>query len=424
MRIVDSATWTNAPVQLTVTDDLQRSPADRVLPPAPGDPTLRLADPLVGRGLLRSDRSVVRGASRPGCRRAYHFLAAYVRYTTHLGAYLTLVANPYLGFTGEPGYRSASKCPSRSRSGAGRSRCGCFSRSRRCSLRACSAGTRARWKRRASKPGLRRPVQRPEVDRHTRRRCSDVRVPRLVRVARARPDAERAAGPRRLRHRLRRAGVRLRPAPDRPIRIPTPARPASLGSLGPHPVRLVLEDDGRRSRLTVLFQPLLALPHLVWLALWTLAAFPRRDRERPGRPRARPLGRSAAPLPLRVRSLRGARERLHHARRESVPGLHGHARVPRRHRGGRSRAAEPLDHALPHVSRHPGASWSPALSGALAVVAFLAWFADVARDRRMRPAYGTSARSRSAIRRRRTPIGSSSRTTTRTRAPHSARHPR
>ena len=34
----------------------------------------------------------------------HRFLASYVRYTTHLGAYLTLVANPYPGFTGEPGY--------------------------------------------------------------------------------------------------------------------------------------------------------------------------------------------------------------------------------------------------------------------------------------------------------------------------------
>ncbi len=35
---------------------------------------------------------------------AFHrFLCAYVRYTVHLGAYLTLVANPYPGFTGEAG---------------------------------------------------------------------------------------------------------------------------------------------------------------------------------------------------------------------------------------------------------------------------------------------------------------------------------
>lgn len=39
------------------------------------------------------------------------------------------------------------------------------------------------------------------------------------------------------------------------------------------PVRLVVTDDLRRSRLTVFFRLLLALPHLVWLALWSLAAW-------------------------------------------------------------------------------------------------------------------------------------------------------
>jgi Domain of unknown function (DUF4389) len=41
----------------------------------------------------------------------------------------------------------------------------------------------------------------------------------------------------------------------------------------PHPIRLVVSDDLRRSRLTVFFRLLLALPHLVWLLLWTIAAF-------------------------------------------------------------------------------------------------------------------------------------------------------
>jgi hypothetical protein len=40
-----------------------------------------------------------------------------------------------------------------------------------------------------------------------------------------------------------------------------------------HPVRLVVHDDLRRSRLTVLFRLLLALPHLVWLTLFGAAAF-------------------------------------------------------------------------------------------------------------------------------------------------------
>jgi hypothetical protein len=40
-----------------------------------------------------------------------------------------------------------------------------------------------------------------------------------------------------------------------------------------HPVRIVVEDDLRRSRLTVFFRLLLAVPHYVWLFLWSIAAF-------------------------------------------------------------------------------------------------------------------------------------------------------
>ena len=176
------------PVQLTVTDD-RPLPADRFLPPAPGDPALRLADPLVGRGLLRRDRSVVRGArhdpaaggpSLPRRLRALH--DAPRRLSDARGESLSRLH-------GRPGYPLDVEVPSRSRSGAGRSRCGCFSRSRRCSLRACSA-EHERWKRRATS---RTPATSTATRTGTRRRCSDVRVPRLVRVARARPDAERAA---------------------------------------------------------------------------------------------------------------------------------------------------------------------------------------------------------------------------------------
>jgi hypothetical protein len=39
-----------------------------------------------------------------------------------------------------------------------------------------------------------------------------------------------------------------------------------------HPVRIVVDDDLRRSRLTVFFRFLLWLPHMVWLLLWGLAA--------------------------------------------------------------------------------------------------------------------------------------------------------
>jgi len=40
-----------------------------------------------------------------------------------------------------------------------------------------------------------------------------------------------------------------------------------------HPIRLVNNDDLRRSRLTVFFRLLLAIPHVVWLALWGIAVY-------------------------------------------------------------------------------------------------------------------------------------------------------
>jgi hypothetical protein len=39
------------------------------------------------------------------------------------------------------------------------------------------------------------------------------------------------------------------------------------------PIGIEVADELRRSRLTVFFRLLLALPHLVWLALWGIAAF-------------------------------------------------------------------------------------------------------------------------------------------------------
>jgi len=39
-----------------------------------------------------------------------------------------------------------------------------------------------------------------------------------------------------------------------------------------YPVRLVVTDDLRRTRLTVFFRLLLAIPHFIWLSLWGIAA--------------------------------------------------------------------------------------------------------------------------------------------------------
>lgn len=44
--------------------------------------------------------------------------------------------------------------------------------------------------------------------------------------------------------------------------------------MSPHPVRFVITDDLRRSRLTVFFRLLLAVPHFVWITIWTYAMVP------------------------------------------------------------------------------------------------------------------------------------------------------
>jgi hypothetical protein len=40
-----------------------------------------------------------------------------------------------------------------------------------------------------------------------------------------------------------------------------------------HPIELAVTDDLRRSRVTVLFRLLLALPHYLWVYLWAFAVF-------------------------------------------------------------------------------------------------------------------------------------------------------
>lgn len=46
----------------------------------------------------------------------------------------------------------------------------------------------------------------------------------------------------------------------------------TAAAAGSHPVRLQVTDDLQRNRLTVFFRLLLAVPHLVWMWLWSLIA--------------------------------------------------------------------------------------------------------------------------------------------------------
>ncbi len=65
------------------------------------------------------------------------------------------------------------------------------------------------------------------------------------------------------------------PDEQQPPNAPPPAVSAyaRVDPPRPHPVRLVVDDDLKRSRLTVFFRPILAIPHLIWLTLWKYAVF-------------------------------------------------------------------------------------------------------------------------------------------------------
>jgi hypothetical protein len=44
-------------------------------------------------------------------------------------------------------------------------------------------------------------------------------------------------------------------------------------SLAVHPIGLIVEDDLKRTRLTVFFRFLLAIPQLIWIALWGIVVY-------------------------------------------------------------------------------------------------------------------------------------------------------
>ena len=348
----------------------------------------------------------------------HNFLAGYVRYATHLAAYVLLDREPVPGLSrAAADTRWTSRSPSPEPQSAGRRRCDCCSRIPALVLAPVrglhGAGAPHR-------PGRLR--RRPSCFGGRRRRRR-LRVPRLVRSARARPDAAGSARPRRA------TALGLRRQAYAYFLLLTDRYPNSdpdaIGpewSLPPHPVQLELSDDGRRSRLTVFFRLLLALPHFVWLALWTVAAFLAAIVERHRRARARPLRRVAAPLPRRLRPLHGARGRVRHPGREPVPRLRRRAR------------AIPVDIAIGPPARQnrwvtlfrgflviPALVVSSAVSGVLVLGRpCLGWFASLVTGRMPTGLRNVGALP-SATSRRRTRTGSSSPTTTRTRARRFAR---
>jgi hypothetical protein len=199
----------------------------------------------------------------------FDFLAAYVRYVTHVYAYVLLAANPYPGFMGQPGYpvdvelgrplpqnrwktgfRIVLAVPAMALTSA------------------LVGGAPYSWDARASGGG-------GDFSYRTGGTGVAVTVACLAWFA----ILARGRMPRGFRDLvafcLRYAAQTYAYVFVLTERYPDadPALPEAVEPAPPSPVRLTLEDDPRRSRLTVFFRLFLALPHLVWLALWSIAAF-------------------------------------------------------------------------------------------------------------------------------------------------------
>jgi hypothetical protein len=202
---------------------------------------------------------------------AFHrLMSAYVRYQAHLGSYLALVADPYPSFLGEPGsYPIDIELPE-------------------------EAAAQRRWK-----ILVRLPLAIPSLflsgtlgglgggtlggSGRGRRYSTGGGALLLVSaflgwfasLARGQmPKGLRDAGAYSLGYSAQVTAYLLLVTERYPNADPTEMLFAVTDRPPRHPVRVVGDPyDLRRSRLTVFFRLLLALPHLVWVTLWGIVAF-------------------------------------------------------------------------------------------------------------------------------------------------------
>ena len=205
----------------------------------------------------------------------HDFVAAYLRYATHLGAYLYLAANPYPGFRGRPGYDVDVEIDPPVRQSRWSALFRLLLALPALALAASLGGGLATgspggsWSTTAS------------GDEYTASGgaltafgVAAVAAFLLWFVCLARGRAARG-----LRDLVAyavgygaQAGGYLFLLTNRyPTSDPALAEP--FADLPEHPVRIVVADDLERSRLTVVFRLLLAIPHFVWIALWSIAVF-------------------------------------------------------------------------------------------------------------------------------------------------------
>ena len=204
------------------------------------------------------------------------FVAGYLRYATHVGAYVFLAANPYPGFRGAPGYAVDLEIDPPVQQG----RWGGFFRLvlalPALAIAAALGGGLA-----TGSPG--QSVQLSSGGRGGGEAAWSsysfggaiaaaavlgwFAIMALGRAPRGLRDLT-AFG---LGYGAQAGAYLLLVTPRYPTSDPALAEPYS--QLPQHPVRAVVTDDLERPRLTVLFRLFLAIPHLVWITLWAVLVF-------------------------------------------------------------------------------------------------------------------------------------------------------
>jgi Domain of unknown function (DUF4389) len=190
------------------------------------------------------------------------FVAGYLRYATHVGAYLLLAANPYPGFRGRPGYPVDLEIDPPERQG----RWGGFFRLLLAIPALLLAATLGGGVSYGSSGGPYAVALYSGVA-YAAAFLAWFFVMALGRAPRGMRDLTAYS----LDYGAQTTGYLLLLTP----RYPTsdPALAERYTKLPEHTVQMVVTDDLGRSRLTVLFRLLLAIPHFVWLVLWFIAVW-------------------------------------------------------------------------------------------------------------------------------------------------------
>ncbi len=200
------------------------------------------------------------------------FVASYLRYATHVGAYLFLAANPYPGFRGAPGYPIDLEIDSPVQ----QARASGFFRlllALPALLLATALGggfatgssSSGSWTTSDNNEAF---IWSATTFGGVAATCAFLAWFAILALGRA-PRGLRDLTAFALGYAAQAAGYLFLLTPRYPTSDPVLAEP--YAELPEHPIRLVVDDDLERPRLTVLFRVFLAIPHFVWISLWSIA---------------------------------------------------------------------------------------------------------------------------------------------------------